>query len=81
MNMIGSKAKVMKDLRALWEVEVGTDATDIDSFERSLQGCHQWQRCFEAMLACIRDTGAWKSSGDGSREHVFFDQRKRAYAT
>jgi hypothetical protein len=29
--MIGSKAKVMKDLRALWEVEVGTDATDIDS--------------------------------------------------
>jgi hypothetical protein len=31
----------------------------------------------EAMLACIRDTGAWKSSGDGGRAHV---QRKRAYA-
>jgi hypothetical protein len=61
MNMIGSKAKVMKDLRALWEVEVGTDATDIDSIERSLQGCHQWQRCSKEALACIRDTGAWKS--------------------
>jgi hypothetical protein len=63
MNMIGSKAKVMKDLRALWEVEVGTDATDIDSdlnvaYKAVINGNDASK---EAMLACIRDTGAWKS--------------------
>jgi hypothetical protein len=73
--MIGSKAKVMKDLRAVG-VEVGTDATDIDSFERSLQGCHQWQRCFEgSYVGVYQNTGAWKSR-QMVAEHVFFDQRK-----
>jgi hypothetical protein len=56
MNMIGSKAKVMKDLRALWEVEVGTDATDIDSdlnvaYKAVINGNDASK---EAMLACIR---------------------------
>lgn len=61
--MIGSKAKVMKDLRALWEVEVGTDATDIDSdlnvaYKAVINGNDASK---EAMLSCIRDTDAWRS--------------------
>jgi hypothetical protein len=62
--MIESKAKVMKDLRALWEVEVGTDGSNVNqtdlgaAYKAIINGDDASK---EAMLACIKDTDTWKS--------------------
>jgi hypothetical protein len=83
---MGDKSKLMKDLRALWEIEVGPDSSsasdvdaDINKAYRAILQSDAPRGMEEAeMMMFIRDTAAWKGRQRMTAESTFILLRSRA---